>query len=61
VRYKSTLMQAAQRSYRVIRQNLPEWAALDVVMNGVPENSPDYFAYYGHKGRRNERRVQVNA
>jgi polysaccharide biosynthesis transport protein len=61
VRYESTLMQAAQRSYRVIRQNLPEWAALDVVMNGVPENSPDYFAYYGHKGRRNERRVQVNA
>lgn len=51
VRYESTLMQAAQRSYRMIRKNLPEQAALDVVMNGVPQNSADYFAYYGTRNR----------
>jgi polysaccharide biosynthesis transport protein len=49
VRYESTTMQAAQRSYRMIRQNLPEKAVMEVVMNGVPTNSPDYFAYYGYK------------
>jgi polysaccharide biosynthesis transport protein len=50
VRYESTTMQAAQRSCRMIRRHLPEGAGLDVVMNGVPENSPDYFTYYGYKG-----------
>ncbi|MGC2160384.1 MAG: Wzz/FepE/Etk N-terminal domain-containing protein [Silvibacterium sp.] len=59
VRYESTTMQAAQRSYRMIQQNLPEHAGLDVVMNGVPENSPDYFAYYGTKGRGHERRTHA--
>lgn len=49
VRYESTTMQAAQRSYRMIRRHLAEQADLDVVMNGVPENSADYFAYYGYK------------
>jgi len=48
VRYASTTLQAAQRSYRMIRQNLPEHAGVDVVMNGVPEDSPDYFSYYGY-------------
>lgn len=48
VRYESTTLQAAQRSYRLIRRHLPEQAELDVVMNGVPENSADYFAYYGY-------------
>lgn len=51
VRYESTTMQAAQRSYRMIMQNLPEQAVMEVVMNGVPEGSPDYFAYYGYNGR----------
>jgi Mrp family chromosome partitioning ATPase len=50
VRYGFTTMQAAKRSYRMIRRALPETAEVDVVMNGVPENSPDYFAYYGYKG-----------
>lgn len=50
VRYESTTMQAAQRSCRMIRKHLPEEAELDVVMNGVPENSPDYFTYYGYQG-----------
>lgn len=61
VRYESTTMQAAQRSCRMIRRHLPEEAELDVVMNGVPENSPDYFTYYGYKGsiygRSQEKRV----
>lgn len=50
VRYESTPLQAAQRSYQMIRRALPETAEVDVVMNGVPENSPDHFAYYGYKG-----------
>ncbi|HUY82827.1 MAG TPA: Wzz/FepE/Etk N-terminal domain-containing protein [Acidobacteriaceae bacterium] len=49
VRYESTTMQAAQRSYRMIRRNMPDQAALEIIMNGVPENSPDYFSYYGYK------------
>ncbi|HTV06516.1 MAG TPA: Wzz/FepE/Etk N-terminal domain-containing protein [Acidobacteriaceae bacterium] len=61
VRYGCTTMQAAQRSYRMIRQNLPERAGLDVVMNGVPENSPDYVAYYGYKGSGHGRRARANA
>jgi capsular exopolysaccharide synthesis family protein len=61
VRYGSTAMRAAQRGYRTIRRSLPQHAVLDVVMNGVPENSPDYFAYYGHKWRTYERRVQRHA
>jgi polysaccharide biosynthesis transport protein len=61
VRYESTTMQAAQRSFRMIRQNMPERAGLDVVMNGVPEDSPDYFAYYGYKGRGYERKMQTHA
>jgi capsular exopolysaccharide synthesis family protein len=50
VRYESTTLQAARRSYQMVRRNLPGQAELDVVMNGVPANSPDYFAYYGYKG-----------
>ena len=61
VRYESTTMQAAQRSYRLIRRHLPEQAGLDVVMNGVPENSPDYFAYYGYKESDYRRRPQSHA
>jgi len=49
VRYESTTMQAAQRTYRLVRQYLPDHAALEVVMNGVPEDSPDYFTYHGYK------------
>ena len=49
VRYESTTLQAARRSYQMVRRNLPGQAELDVVMNGVPANSPDYFAYYGYK------------
>jgi Mrp family chromosome partitioning ATPase len=55
VRYESTMMRAAERSYRLIQKNLPEDAALDVVMNGVPQNSADFFAYYGYKGSAYER------
>ena len=58
VRYESTLMRAAERSYRMLRKNLPERAALDVVMNGVPQNSADFFAYYGYKGSAYERRAR---
>jgi len=61
VRYESTRMLAVQRSYRMIEKILPERAELDVVMNGVPENSPDYFAYYGHKRRSYGRRSRANA
>jgi capsular exopolysaccharide synthesis family protein len=61
VRYQSTTMQAAQRSYRMLRQNLPEDAVLEVVMNGVPQGSPDYFAHYGHRGRAYAGREQGNA
>jgi len=61
VRYESTTMQAAQRSYRLIRRHLPEQAELDVVMNGVPGNSADYFAYYGYKESDYKRRPQRNA
>jgi Mrp family chromosome partitioning ATPase len=50
VRYESTTMRAAQRSCQILRRNLPEHTELEVVMNGVPEKSPDYFAYYGYKG-----------
>lgn len=49
VRYESTMMRAAQRSYRMLEKHLPEGAELDVVMNGVPAKSPDYVAYYGYK------------
>ena len=55
VRYESTTLPAARRSYQMVRRNLPEQAELDVVMNGVPANSPDYFAYYGYKGSGYER------
>jgi capsular exopolysaccharide synthesis family protein len=58
VRYQSTTMQAAQRSYRMIKKNLLEQAALEVVMNGVPQNSADYFAYYGAKGSDYGRRAR---
>ncbi|MGB7189596.1 MAG: Wzz/FepE/Etk N-terminal domain-containing protein [Acidobacteriaceae bacterium] len=58
VRYESTTMQAAQRSYRMLKKNLPERAELDVVMNGIPAKSPDYVAYYGYKGPGYGRRVR---
>lgn len=58
VRYESTMMHAAQRSYRMLEKNLPERAELDVVMNGVPARSPDYVAYYGYKGPAYGRRAQ---
>lgn len=58
VRYGSTTMQAAQRSYGMIRRNMVERAELEVVMNGVPEKSPDYFAYCGYRGSEYGRRVQ---
>lgn len=49
VRYESTTLQAAQRSFRMIRPNLPDPSALEIIMNGVPRNSPDFFAYYGYR------------
>lgn len=52
VRYEWTAMRAAERGYRLMRRNLAEHAELDVVMNGVPGNSPDYVAYYGQEGAR---------
>lgn len=58
VRYGSTAMQAAQRSYGMIRRNLRERGELEVVMNGLPEKSPDYFAYCGFNGSEYARRVQ---
>ena len=58
VRYGSTTMQAAQRSYGMLRRNLREKAELEVVMNGVPRKSPDYFAYYGYRGSEYGRRIQ---
>lgn len=61
VRYGSTMMQAAQRGYRLIQKTIPEKAALDVVLNGVPENSPDYFAYHGYRKSDYDRRVWGHA
>lgn len=61
VRYEATTMSAAQRSYRMIERNLPEHAEIDVVMNGVPESSPDYIAYYGYRGSGYGRRARVDA
>lgn len=58
VRYGSTTMQAAQRSYGMIRRNLRDGAELEVVMNGVPKKSPDYFAYHGFKGSAYEGRAR---
>ena len=49
VRYESTTLQAAQRSFRMIRPNLPDPSALEIIMNGVPRDSPDFFAYYGYR------------
>jgi Mrp family chromosome partitioning ATPase len=57
VRYGSTRMQSAERSYRMIYRNIPNGAELDVVMNGVPINSADYVAYYGYKGSDYAQRV----
>lgn len=55
VRYEATTLPAARRSYQMVQRNLPGHAELDVVMNGVPANSPDYFAYYGYKSSGYER------
>jgi capsular exopolysaccharide synthesis family protein len=66
VRYGSTTTAAARRSYRMIERELPEQAELDVVMNGVPMNSPDYVAHYGYAGldygrSGHERRPRIDA
>lgn len=61
VRYEATAMSAAQRSYRMIERNLPEHAEIDVVMNGVPADSPDYIAYYGYRGSGYGRRGRADA
>lgn len=61
VRYRATTMQAVQRSYRALQQNLADQAYLDVVVNGILESSPDYRAYYGFKGAENRRRVKRHA
>lgn len=58
VRYGSTTMQAARRSYGMLRRNLRERAELEVVMKGIPKRSPDYFAYCGYNGSEYARRVQ---
>lgn len=61
VRYQATTMQAAQRGYRMIRRHLPSHAELDVVMNGLPKSSPDYFAYYGYRRSNHEQRARSHA
>jgi capsular exopolysaccharide synthesis family protein len=61
VRYGSTSMQAAQRSYHMIRRIMPRQSTLDVVMNGVPENSPGYSACYGTRKSRYERKTRAHA
>lgn len=61
VRYGSTTMQAARRSFQMISRHLPERAALEVVMNGIPQNSADYFSYYGYKRSPYEQRARTDA
>ncbi|HEX5235967.1 MAG TPA: polysaccharide biosynthesis tyrosine autokinase [Silvibacterium sp.] len=60
VGHQTTTVAAAQRSYRMIADNLPETAALDVVVNGVPGKPPDYVGSYGHKRSSHGRKGQLH-
>lgn len=61
VRYGSTAMQAVQRSYRLVQRNQSGGGAIDVVMNGIPPHSPDYFAYYGDTGAKRGKQARKYA
>jgi Mrp family chromosome partitioning ATPase len=60
VQYLSPVL-AARRSYKMIARNLKDNAALDVVVNGVPGNYPEYFGYDGHKGISYGQRERLDA
>ena len=47
VRHGVTPRDTVQRSYRLLRQQLPTQAVLGLVMNGMPEGATRYYAYYG--------------
>jgi capsular exopolysaccharide synthesis family protein len=49
VRHGTTPRHAVQRSFRSLRQQLPDKAILGVTLNAVPERSVDYGAYYGYQ------------
>jgi polysaccharide biosynthesis transport protein len=50
VRHGSTARHAVQRSYRSLRQQLPDKAILGVTLNAVPKGSVDYGVYDGYQG-----------
>jgi Mrp family chromosome partitioning ATPase len=47
VRHGVTPRDTVQRSYRLLRQQLPNQAVLGLVMNAMPEGATRYYAYYG--------------
>lgn len=50
-RHRFTPKHAIQRSHQLIRQQLPSSAILGAVLNGVAPGSPEFYEYYGYKGR----------
>jgi capsular exopolysaccharide synthesis family protein len=49
VRHGTTPRHAVQRTFRSLRQQLPDKAILGVTLNAVPERSVDYGSYYGYQ------------
>jgi succinoglycan biosynthesis transport protein ExoP len=49
VRHGATSRQAAEKSFRSLRQHLPAAVKLYAVLNAVARNSADYYDYYGYK------------
>ena len=47
VRHGVTPRDTVQRSYRLLRQQLPAQAVLGLVMNAMPGGATRYYAYYG--------------
>lgn len=47
VRHGVTPRETVQRSYRLLRQQLPSQSVLGLVMNAIPEGATRYYAYYG--------------
>jgi polysaccharide biosynthesis transport protein len=54
-RHGVTSRQAIHRSYQLIQQQSRD-AVIGAVLNGVSTKSPDYYEYYGSRGRTNENR-----
>ena len=64
-RHGFTSRQAVQRSHQLIRQQLPDYALIGAVLNGVSLESADYYEYYGYKdlsrGLRSKRKRYADA